>query len=375
MDAEFLRRAYSNQDVWDSLWKGESIGRIAVAVTPGSESAQRILERHPIDLDDTGYMPENWTEQWREALLSELQGMLVRIHFPGDQCPAISVPRFVHGQSQGITDIFGAHPEEQADGLYYAHPLKSDVKLVDDISVRDLDTSMYWGAVEWIKYARSATGGKVPFRNPVMTGPLDTAGYLLGMTTLLEWVYTEPDTVHRLLAKITDVIIRMLAALREAAGGILYPNCLTCMRGGFDLCSEVRSIISPAIYEEFEAPYLLQIGEQLGDFGIHSCGSWERTIPSVLANPYIRAMNGQIRENDLETLCRLADGKIALSIGPSVNLDPRYTWLDMESYYRHILETVPDDQPFELSIPEEDIPLWIHLHKELRGKDFPHLVD
>ena len=201
-----------------------------------------------------------------------------------------------------------------------------------------------------------------------MTGPIDTANYLLGPTTLLEWVYTHPDTVHRLLEKITDVIVRMTRARLEAAGGVAHSLHFACLRGGFDLCSEVKSLVSRAIYEEFEAPYLRRIGEAIGAFGVHSCGSWERTIPSVLENPRIRAMNGQIKENDLEELCRLADGKIALSIGPSVNVHACHTWPDMESFYRHILKTTPDSQPFEVSVEEEHLPLWDRLHKELRDE-------
>ncbi|MEK9137750.1 MAG: uroporphyrinogen decarboxylase family protein, partial [Bacteroidota bacterium] len=42
---------------------------------------------------------------------------------------------------------------------------------------------------------------------PVMTGPFDTVNYLLGTTTLMEWVYTEPLVVHGLLDKVTAVII------------------------------------------------------------------------------------------------------------------------------------------------------------------------
>jgi len=182
-------------------------------------------------------------------------------------------------------------------------------------------------------------------------------------------VYAHPDTVHRLLEKVTDVIVRMTRARLAAAGGIAHCLHFACMRGGFDLCSEVRSLLSRKIYEEFEAPYLRRIGQELGEFGVHSCGSWERTIPSVLENTRIRAMNGQIKENDLKELCRLANGKIALSIGPSVNVHTRYTWPDMESFYRHILSTVPDGQPFEISIEEDHLPLWNQLHKELRGHE------
>lgn len=359
-----------NCDTADALWQGKPIGRIAVSVAPNAARLERVASECVFDLDRSVPRPAQWNERWEQALIDELCRIVAQMQLPGDYCPTINVPRFVHGQSQGIADLFGARVEEQPDGNYFVHPLEPDPAVIDSVAPRAIETSMYWGAVEWLKYARDATFGSIPFRNPVMTGPFDTANYLLGTATLLEWTYTEPAILHRLLDKITDVIVSMVATVMEAAGGIPHACHLQCTRGGFDLCSEMRSIVSKDLYEVFEAPYLVRIGEKLGAFGVHSCGSWERTIPSVLANPAIRAMNGQIKENDLQQLCNLTDGRLALSIGPSVNLDSRYTWAHIGDFYRHILSTVPSSQPFEVVIPEDDLPLWQDLHKKLRGVEY-----
>jgi len=148
----------------------------------------------------------------------------------------------------------------------------------------------------------------------------------------------------------------MIGALRTAAGGRIYR---------LDFCSECRSLVSRDVYEAFEAPRLRRIGETLGPYGIHSCGSWERTVSSALSDPNLRIMNGQIRENDLAQLCALANGRITLSIGPSVNLDERYTWARKEDFYAHILRTVPRTQPFIITIPEGELALWNRLCVEL----------
>jgi hypothetical protein len=357
--------------VWDALWRGQSPGRIAVHIVPSAERIARIRERRRLDPDDAPHRPERWDEKWRTALLDNLYAIAAQMELPGDTCPALDVPRFTHGQSQGLCDIFGARVERQPDDNYFVHPLPADPGLIRDLVPRPLETSMYWGAVEYIRYARAATGGTLPFRNPVMVGPLDAANYLLGTTVLLEWLYTEPETIHRLLDTLTDVITRMMAAVQEAAGMVLCGDILPCMRGGFCLCAEVRSLVSAETQAEFDAPYLRRIGEGLGPYGVHSCGSWERTVPVALRDPRLRVMHGQIRENDLAELCRLAGGRLALSIGRSVNVHDRFTWPDRESYYRHILKTVPDDQPLETRLEsEEDIPLWDRLHREIRGKAY-----
>ena len=61
----------------------------------------------------------------------------------------------------------------------------------------------------------------------------------------------------------------------------------------------------------------------------------------------------------MERLCQLS-----MHLDPLAKDDPR----NYRSY-RHILSIVPDDQPFDLSVPEDDLSLWNRLHRELRGKE------
>ena len=113
-----------------------------------------------------------------------------------------------------------------------------------------------------------------------------------------------------------------------------------------------------ASHEEFEAPYLREIGRRIGPLAIHSCGAWERSVPSTCRDPNIRAMNGGSREADVAELCRLADGRMALSVYRSQNCHEECLWPDNETFWTHTLQTVPRAHPFELTIPEQDIPLW-----------------
>ena len=350
-------------NVWDALWRNEPIGRIAVAVAPGKERLDEAGKAcADLPLPEPDRKPAGWTDRWRESLLDEIAAIHARMQLPGDFCPAVNVPGFLHGQSQGICDLFGARVEPRPDGLFFVHPLSTNAEGIEALSPRPIAESMYWGAVEWIRYARAATNGLLGFRNPVMTGPLDTANYLLGTMGLMEWMYGEPKALGRLLEKITDVIVRMIRALRDAAGGELYPETFYCMRGGFTLCSECRSLLSLEHYEQFEAPYLRRIGEEVGDYGIHSCGSWERTLPSGVDDPNLRAMHGQVRENDLDLLCRLSAGRMTLGIWHSENLSERYIWPDMMDFYAHVLATTPPGQPIETQVREDDVPFLNETH-------------
>lgn len=338
--------------VWDALWNNESIGRVAVCVMPDAGRLARAREAcGSLSIPHPGEV-----FSWRDGLIDQLAALLAQMQLPGDSCPALYVPGAVHGQSQGICDLFGASVEPQPAGLYYVHPLDIDAGQTGNIRPRPIESGMYWGAVEWIRWAREATGGEFGFRIPVMTGPLDTASYLLGPTRLMDWLLTEPRALHLLLSTITGVIIEMVVALRDAAGGTLYPENLFCTRGGPTLCSECRSLISREHYEEFEAPYLRRIGDAIGPYAIHSCGSWERTVASALDDVNLRAMHGQVRENDLAELCRLSAGRITFSIGPSENVGERYTWADVRDFYDYVIATVPPTQPLEMAVHEADVP-------------------
>ena len=357
--------AARNRQTWDSLWQRRSIGRIAISVTPNEETLQYAKQLcSQISWEEPDSKPVKWTPEWRQNLLEQIAVILAGLLVPGDGSKlSLGPPRFVHGQSQGICDLFGARVESQPDGNYFVHPLSPDKCSLKDLKVKELSSSLYWGAVDYIRYARLITGDIFCFGGPVMTSSFDTTNYLLSTTVLMEWVYTEKETLHSLLNTVTDTIIAMLGELQQAAGGAFLnaPYNLGCQTGAFGLCSECRSLVSAEIYEEFEAPYLRRIGEKIGPYSIHSCGSWERTVPSAIADPNLRQMQGQIRENDLAALCKLSSGRMTFGIGPSINLPPRYTWQNMESYYAFILQTVPSIQPLGISVAENDLALWNRL--------------
>ena len=214
-DAVVRRR----QAIWDDLWAHRPIGRLAVAVCPEADRVKRAREAvGTLRLNEPQSLPSNWTPRWRESLLDDLAQVYARLELPGDGYLALTVPRELHGQTQGLADLFGVRVEKQPDGNFFAHPLAPDPERIAPLRPGPFHESQYYNAVEYMHYAREATGGFLPFRSPVITGPLDTANYLLGPTVLLEWLYTEPDVVHALLDTITHLLIEVFAACREAAG-------------------------------------------------------------------------------------------------------------------------------------------------------------
>lgn len=103
-------------------------------------------------------------------------------------------------------------------------------------------------------------------------GPFSLAGRLMGVSEIMLNCYDEEDMVHTVMRKATDFLKKYILAYKEAgAVGVVMAEPLT-------------GIMSPALAEEFSAPYVKEIIEavQTEDFGVvyHNCGaSVEAMLP------------------------------------------------------------------------------------------------
>lgn len=95
-------------------------------------------------------------------------------------------------------------------------------------------------------------------------GPFSLAGRLLDVTEIMMLCYDEPDMVHVVLEKATEFLIRYIRAYRKTgAGGVMVAEPLA-------------GLLSPALMEEFAAPYMKRIVDAVQDDEFiviyHNCG-------------------------------------------------------------------------------------------------------
>ena len=108
-----------------------------------------------------------------------------------------------------------------------------------------------------------------------MIGPYSLAGRLLDVTEIMFYCYDEPEMVALLLDKATEFLILYGKAYKETgAGGIM-------------LAEPLAGLLSPALAEEFSAPFVKRIVEALQDDDFlviyHNCGnSTIQMIDSIL---------------------------------------------------------------------------------------------
>ena len=356
---------------WEGLAGKRAFGRAAIRFCslPSDPEAER--EVPPADeiplVGPAGTKPE-----WDSAIRKQVRALHVAAahRWQDDVFPAIDTPRSIFGQSQGLAEAFGCKlPQETEPGLYFPVPWIETAADVDRIKVTPIEKCLYGQAIEFARYARAVTGGHLAIRNPVMTGPLDTANYVLGTTRLMEWTYAEPRALKGLLKIITGVLVETLRRLQAAADGQLCPEVSGCLPRGFGLCSEVRALISAEQYAEFEAPYLRQLGAACGPYAIHGCGTWERTLPALLEDHNVMLINFQCREMDLRKVCALGGGRLSLSIGRSVELGEKYTWPDAASFYQYVISTLSEPMPVELLVYDNNLhdATFLAVQQQLQG--------
>lgn len=96
-------------------------------------------------------------------------------------------------------------------------------------------------------------------------GPFSLAGRLVGVSDVMVFCYTEPDMVHSVMEKATAFVTNYINAYKASgANGVLMAEPLT-------------GLLSPALAEEFSAPYVKKIIDNVQDenFAViyHNCGN------------------------------------------------------------------------------------------------------
>jgi hypothetical protein len=344
---------------WEGLVRKQPFGRPALCffgALPDREAVrQELPPAEDIKLRGQARRNADWDRMIRDLVLN-LQVKANSV-LQDDYYPAIDIPTVLYGQTQGVAELFGCKliPQANEKNLYYPVPAVEDPRDLQHLTVKPVDRSFYGTSIEFARYAVEATDGQLSVRTPVMTGPLDTANYILGSMRLMTWIYDEPAALHQLLDRITDTIIDIIEKLKAATGGRICPEVDYCLDRGYGLCSEVRHLISAEAHAEFEAPYLRRISRACGLYAIHSCGTWERTIPALLADENLMLLNFQCREMDLPQVYSLTRGKVSISVKKSVDLDSRYTWENEQDFLAYAYSAIPEPIPVEIGIYDAGI--------------------
>lgn len=96
-------------------------------------------------------------------------------------------------------------------------------------------------------------------------------------TQFLTWVMSNPDAVHQLMEKVSDMFIKALCYFADKYGA---ENCMPFQAGPM----EANGMISPVQFETMVYPYNLKVNQKIRELDIqtvlmHPCGNQNLNIP------------------------------------------------------------------------------------------------
>ena len=171
-------------------------------------------------------------------------------------------------------EAFGAQVRFTADEVpAIVGQLVSDEDEANALAVPDLSAGRALLCVEAVRQAKNAITDKPVIAG--MIGPYSLAGRLMDVTEIMYLCFDEPETVHTVLDKAAQYLIRYGQAMKAAgADGIM-------------MAEPLAGILSPAMAEEFSMPYVARIIQALQDedFAViyHNCGN---AVPQMLEGIY-----------------------------------------------------------------------------------------
>lgn len=151
--------------------------------------------------------------------------------------------------------------------------LVSDEEEAHALTIPDLNAGRAMLCVEAVRTAKKRIAEKPVVAG--MIGPYSLAGRLMDVTEIMYLCFDEPETVHTVLEKVTQYLIRYGQAMKDAgADGVM-------------MAEPLAGILSPDMADEFSMPYVKRIIEALQDeeFAVlyHNCGN---SVPQMLESIY-----------------------------------------------------------------------------------------
>ncbi len=135
------------------------------------------------------------------------------------------------------------------------------------------------------------TQGRLPMSWSDLQNPLNVATELVETSGFFADFVEAPEAIHRILAALTDEVIRFTQEQTRRIGSRLVRpghGFASARAGtGIGLSSDNLVMLSPRAYRQFCAANDARIGAAFGGTAIHSCGNWARWIEAVKSNPHL----------------------------------------------------------------------------------------
>ncbi|NIR02018.1 MAG: hypothetical protein GTN78_17795, partial [Gemmatimonadales bacterium] len=213
-----------------------------------------------------------------------------------------------YASSQSLVEPFGgkAIPDETDAAHWWAMPAVSDPADALELEAPRTLGPQIEKAVHLIEYMRDSVEGAYPVGGFVLTGPLDTASYVMGFQSLMEAIYEHPEAVEHVCSIVTDFLLFFIPVLLRASDPEITGEGISS--AGCYLCCETRAVLSDAVVAQFEVPYLKRIRDAFGSLHIHSCGNWVQHMGRLARERYADSIDFGHPECDFKQVASIVEG-------------------------------------------------------------------
>ena len=241
---------------------------------------------------------------------------------------------------------------------------------VDNVAARGVMPMV----LEYMEYFHEKLDGRGYVYCSDTQGPLDVAHIVRG-DGLLTDLRDEPEKVHMLLEKCSQVIIEAVKAMKEVVGEPLdrgyHDGSMYMGAGGVRICEDTTTLLSPRDVREFAVPYTRRVCAAFGGGWVHFCGTGGHVMEALLEAPEVKGFNfGNPELFDDGQVLRTLTGRGKFYMG----IWHRSEGESLENYFRKALQPLDGKaigiilQPVlaedEQNQPEEVIQLWRRLQQE-----------
>lgn len=350
----FLRRLW---DLGNDERPGFLIGDVGGAVTGGRAVRSALFSAGGSDtVRDRLLDPEKFLR----AQLEEMDGLL---QLQGDYvptlCPALGVI--------GIPSAFGCEVVWWEKNFPAVRPISGEnFAKIRTLPAPSVTHGELGRILAYTEYFVRKTEGRIPIRLTDVQGPLDSAALIAGHSNFLHALHTNPEDVHRLLRKVTDLTIAFAKAQRALVRNLQAEFVPAMFQPwlpdgyGISVSNDECALISAAQHDIFGIPYLNEISEAFGGIYIHSCGKWDHQIPSLRKIRNLRGLEFGASEAPYPPVLRHFGGKTVLACRVGLHRDIRFQ--GMADFVRKIRAASPTNQGLFIhvditnGIPGEDWP-------------------
>ena len=193
--------------------------------------------------------------------------------------------------------------------------------------------------LERARYFQDMTGGEISVRIPDLQGPFSVASQLWGAQDFFLALYEHPDEAGELLRRTTEATVGYVRLLKEAIGENLAPiHCLyegwMPSDAGICISEDLIAVVSPAIFREWIAPGLAELGRSFGACYVHTCGDMVPCLDALMAVPNLRGMNFATSETDIAAVAARTGSTRVLFPHTSPVASPHLRLLSAEEHAR-----------------------------------------